>query len=399
MSLSTEDIQQPEQKSHGLIAGNLGEPIRLTSVNFAGISANAANPGDTVSVYTTISLTSDAPLFHKLIGGLAVGIEGFARACNAHVLLSRANTVLFVVRPDNSAELWLDAAAMVIDVRLRRPGPMQPGTVVFERDVVDVLSVSFPKVEIGPKDKLLCLLREGWRFALFFDLDRESDLDVASAERSMGSLVRQMRYADLYASLADGPLFERIVASGWFPFLELMQGEFQSLAYMLESNLPLEYAEANLLAKFDNDRVDRMFARWMQQPHFKEKELIFRPAIERFKARDPVSVIKNVLSEIEGVMAEAYYRGTGEHTSRVPKLLEYMVKLADERAGTSDTLLFPSKFAEYLRDYTYAGFARGTPSTAMSRNSVGHGAASSDQYTMVRALQALLTIDQLAFYS
>lgn len=34
----------------------------------------------------------------------------------------------------------------------------------------------------------------------------------------------------------------------------------------------------------------------------------------------------------------------------------------------------------------------------MSRHSVGHGAAAATAYTMERALQALLTLDQVSFY-
>ncbi|TKD22346.1 hypothetical protein FBT96_06760 [Rhodobacter capsulatus] len=168
---------------------------------------------------------------------------------------------------------------------------------------------------------------------------------------------------------------------------------------MLEAELPLEYAEEDLLAKFDDARVDRIFDRWMQRSHFIERKDILRSAIDRFKARDPVPVIKIILSEIEGIMADAFYRATGEHTARIDRLLSHVVEAAEQQAGQADTLLFPSAFARYLRDYTYAGFTPGLRSEAVSRNAVGHGVASSDQYTMVRALQALLTLDQLAFYS
>jgi hypothetical protein len=62
--------------------------------------------------------------------------------------------------------------------------------------------------------------------------------------------------------------------------------------------------------------------------------------------------------------------------------------------------LFPTAFAHYLRAHTFANFdPEGSPGSAGSRHAVGHGAAASDTYTMVRALQALLTLDQLAFYT
>ena len=111
-----------------------------------------------------------------------------------------------------------------------------------------------------------------------------------------------------------------------------------------------------------------------------------------------MSVIKNVLTEIEGVLADAYFRAHGEHTRKLTKLLDFAVELAAERAG-KDTLYFPSEFAAYLRDYAFADFERGREGGVASRHAVGHGALTADQYTMPRALQALLTLDQFAFYT
>ncbi|WP_134727288.1 hypothetical protein [Paracoccus luteus] len=383
----------------GMLAGNLGEPIRLKDVQLVGVSATASQPGGQVSVYTKMALTSDDAMFYKIIGGMSGAIQGFARASGAGVSIERASTVLLVIKPDASAELWVDKAAMVVHQRLKRPGAMPGGTIFFESDVADVLAVEFPLVEIAPHDRILLILREGWRFALYFDLDRSNgDLDVSAAQRTIGALLRQMKYADLYTAVANNPLFDKIVSAGWFPFLELMSGEFQMLTGMLDADLSLEQAEATLLSKFNDARIERMFERWMQRAHFREKEVIMRSAVNAFKARDPVSVIKNTLTEIEGIMAVAYHRGTGKHTRRIPDMLEFVVESASNREGEKDTLLFPSAFARYLRDYTYASFDRGEPIETLSRHAVGHGLARSDQYTMTRALQSLLTIDQLAFY-
>jgi hypothetical protein len=60
--------------------------------------------------------------------------------------------------------------------------------------------------------------------------------------------------------------------------------------------------------------------------------------------------------------------------------------------------LFPAAFAEYLKSYTFANFdPAANTGIAGSRHAVGHGAAAAETYTMVRALQALLKLDQLAF--
>lgn len=380
------------------VASNLGEPILLKDMNLAGVSAEAAQGGEKVQIWTRMGLTSDQELFQKIIGNIASVIEHGARKVGKHVSLSRAQTVFLVLRPDNSGELWVDSAAMCTYSALKRPGPMKAGTVLFESDIADITGLWFPLVEVGTKDRILCIVREGWRFALYFDFNPAGDLSVEEAKRALGTLFRQMRYADLYASLRHEPTFKSMVEAGWFPFLELKRDEIRALLNTVESEFPLIDAEQTLVCSFDASRVDRMFARWLERAHLKDREQILLSAVNAFKNSDPVSVIKTILSEIEGVMSDAYSRVHGERPYRSKKLPEFMIEQAEQRAGGKDTLFFPVEFGQYLKDYTYADFKAGDVGSAGSRHAVSHGAVASDQYTMTRALQAMLTLDQMAFY-
>lgn len=377
---------------------NLGKPILLKDMNMAGVSAEAAQGGQKVQIWTRMALTSDQALFQRIIGSIAGAIENAANTVGEYPSLSRAQTVFLVLRPDNTGELWVDKAAMCTYNALKRPGPMAAGTVLFENDIADVTGLWFPLVEVGPKDRILCIIREGWRFALYFDFNPEEDLVVEEAKRALGTLFRRMRYADLYASLAHDPTFSGLVGSGWFPFLELGMAEIRALLGMIEADFALDEVEQNLISAFDDTRLERMFSRWMERAHLKERETILRPAINAFKSCEPVAVIKIVLSEIEGVMSDTYYQVHGERPYRSNKLPDFMIEQAEQRAGGKDTLFFPVEFGRYLKDYTYADFKRDDVATAGSRHAVSHGRVASSQYTMARALQALLTLDQLAFY-
>jgi hypothetical protein len=390
-----EEVVQPEFHL-GVLADNVGEPIRLTGVNLCGVSAQAGRGGDKIEIWTRMVLTSSEPLFHKITPGLASAIEAFAQTSGRYVSLARHTTVLLVVRSNDSAELWLDAAAVTVQSRLRRSA--QAGSVLFDRDVADISGMWFPLVKIGPTDRIVCLFREGWRFGLFFDFNPEGALDIVKAQRDLGGLLRRMRYADLYAVLAREPTFTALVDAGWFPFLELASGEFRRLVNHLESGFELHEAEEGLLKSFDYERLDRMFERWKGRPHLKAREPLLRSAVNAFKISEPVATIKIVLTEIEGVLAEAHFRDKGERTYQIKKLLAFAVEAAKKRAGGDDTLFFPIPFATYLRDHTYAGFTPGA-AKAGSRHAVGHGALPAEQYTMTRALQALLTLDQIAFYT
>ena len=123
-------------------------------------------------------------------------------------------------------------------------------------------------------------------------------------------------------------------------------------------------------------------------------------AIGAFHNREPIPVIKILLTEIEGVLNDAHravYDGQG---AKLKALLDFAEASAERKAGGSNSLLFPKAFGRYLREHTFASFDPiSQTGTAASRHAVGHGAASQDSYTMLRALQVILTLDQLAFYT
>ncbi|MBS3651947.1 hypothetical protein KEU06_25405 [Pseudaminobacter sp. 19-2017] len=381
----------------GVLAGNVGEPIKLTDLTLAGVSAEAARGGDTIKIWTRLSLTSDDRHFYRIVENFAAHVEHMARKAGHHVSLSRYGLILLVIRPDNTGKLWLDAAAVSMNILAKRA--MKAGTVIFENDIADVTAMSFPLVEIGKQDRVLCIFREGWRFALFFDFNPDGDLSIEDMERDLGTLHRRLKYRDLYDAIADQNVFRRLIEAGWFPFVEILGREFRELTNNCEAGFELGEVEAKLLAAFDTKRVEAMFARWMAKPHFAGKERLLRSALNNFTAGDSIAVLKIVLTEIEGILSAAYHKAHGKG-ARLKRLLEFATMSAEKKAGQPDTLLFPAAFAHYLKSHTFAEFdpvAR--TGKASSRHAVGHGAADDDSYTQVRALQALLTLDQLAFYT
>jgi hypothetical protein len=381
----------------GVLVGNLGKPINLRAANLCGVAAEAALPGASVKVWTRASMTSDQAVFHRVAQNLISVISHYAQQVGEYPALSRASMILLVMKPDNTGELWVDSAAVMTENRVKRS--LSAGAVVFERDIADVTGMWFPQVDIATEDRIIVIFREGFRFGLFFDFNPDGCLKIEDAKRDLGTLFRQMRYADIYAVLANEATFMRVVAAGWFPFIEIMTGEFKALSNACESGFPLDAAEAELAAKFTSERLDQMFDRWMSKPHFKEKETILRSGVKAYKESDWVACLKVLLTEIEGIIAEACFAATGQRPRKIAKLLDFTVDTAAKMAGGKDTLFFPTEFAHYLKHYTYADFDAGANQQSAARNAVGHGRAKAEHYTQARALQALLTLDQFAFYA
>jgi hypothetical protein len=378
---------------------NIGEPLRFTNVEaLAGFTAEAARPGQQIKVWTKLALTSDEPLFHRLVKDLANVINYMAQQAGIAVNLHRADTMLLVLKPDRTAELWLDTAAVSIQCTVKRA--IAAGTVVFENDIADVTGMTFPCVTFGKDDQILCLFREDWRFGFAFDMNPEGKLDLKGFTTTLGTLYREMHYKQLYDVISERVTFDKLLAAGWFPFAEIITAEFLDLLHQCEAGFNAGEVEDRIIGKFDDARIQRILERWITKPHFAAKADLLKAAINAFRNKEPVAVIKILLTEIEGVLNDAHRAVHGGKGARLKDLLAFAETSAERKAGGPNTLLFPKAFGRYLRDHTFANFDPSDQTgMASSRHAVGHGAASQNSYTMLRALQAVLTLDQLAFYT
>ena len=396
----TDSVRQASETPRGNInVRNTGEPLRFKNVEpLVGFTAEPAKAGQHVKVCTRLALSSDAPLFHKLVENLDGVIRHMGQNARAAINLRRANVVLLIVRPDNTAELWVDAAAVALQCRVKRP--ITAGSVIFEHDIADVTGMGFPCVIIGDNDKVLCLFREAWSFGLAFDFNPNGQLDLGWFSTALGTLYRTLHYRHQYEAVNTPAIFDPLLAAGWFPFVEIITSEFPDLARCAEAGFDITEIETKIVAAFDSARINRLLERWSAKSHLAARIDLLNEATEAFLAQKPASTIKIILTELEGVLNDAYKVVHGGQGAKLKKLLAFAETSAEKRAGGSETLFFPAAFGRYLATHTFANFDPvAQTGTAGSRHAVGHGAATQESYTMPRALQAILSLDQLAFYT
>lgn len=374
---------------------NLGEPIRLPHVPLAGVSAAAAADGQ-VLVWQALAITSDEPVFHSAIPGLCGELGRLAAEAGKPVDIETANSVLLRVRPDRSGELWVDTAATSVGTIMKRP--VRAGQPVFDADIADVTDVRFPAVGFEAGDGMLYLFRRSWRFGLFYDLRLDGGFDVQAAGREIGAIYRNLAYRHLYDTVENAAAMASLVAGGWFPFVDIAGTEFADIAIAYREGVGVAGVEGALAARYDDARIDQLRDRWMAHPLLGSRQLVLGSALEAFRRGDDVATVTIVLTQIEGILNDAHRRAYGRG-ARLPKLLHFVANAGELKAGSPDTLLFPQSFRDYLTGSTFAQSdartGRGSPG---SRHSVGHGTAGEDAYTRTRALQAILTMDQLVFF-
>jgi hypothetical protein len=375
----------------------LPPPIKLADIRVNGFAAACAYAGEQLPVLTRAELISDQPEFHIYMREITNLLEGHVRkATGGHLQVEQIAAFVLVTHEEGTAELYLQQIPRVVEMLSKRA--IAAGEMVYLSSIADVRRLRIPGLALQPKDGVIICFKVGWKFALFFDLGPGRSIGVDAMERSLGSLYRYLTFEAVYAALGDPVLVERLTRSGWFPFIEILGGEFERLLKAYQLNFDVAGQEELLLKAFDVARIDAIAKGWSKNPRLAGRMAILEPALRAFKECEPVASLKIILTEIEGIIQEAHIAELGKGAP-IKKLLEYAAEKGVKKTGSDTSLFFPKPFLEYLSNYTYAHFDPKNPQKdVMSRHSVGHGGADATAYTPQRALQAILTLDQIAFY-
>lgn len=372
--------------------------IRVEGVaDVAGFATQQAAPGENVKVLTSAALTSDHSEFY-------VYIEQIPKLVSAPGIFIQWDGVyqfLAVLHAEGSADLYLNGFPTAIEIQARRD--IEAGEAVSEGDIGDVRRLKFPGIPIGESDRVIYCFKCGWKFGLFFDLDRrDRPLDVDAMSLALGSLFRYLKYQYVYNVLENRPQFERLMKEGWFPFVELLGNRYRALLRAYR-RAPAAQAEIDkVVSTVDEKACERMKQRWWKHPVLAEKRTILEAGMNAFlrgDAEGAIHAIKTFLPEIEGVLRILYFRETGRGDQvRTPDLITHIIEKGRTKGGSEYSLLLPGSFLEYLRDVFFANFNLETGEIALSRHTAAHGVARPEEYTSARALQAVLVLDQIVTY-
>lgn len=371
-------------------------PIHLDMIHrMAGFPASNCPPGQHGWLLVKAALTSDDPMFHAYMESIG---ENY---------LSRSNVpsngiVCFVLvfHVGDTADLYINEEVNYLaEVRVKRP-IAKAGEIAYLRDIADIRRVKFAGIPIVPTDGVLFCAKIGWKFLLYFDLGPEPlDLDVL--EREFAGHYRRMTFEHVYNSIESAAQFDEMLKDGWFPFIEIVGREYRDIARAYADRFDFDNRIAKACGAFTLDRLAILTERWWTNAHFAAKRKILEAGIEAYLAGTPtgdVQCVKTLVTEIEGLMRFAYAEDTGktEHV-HTPELTKHVKDREISRSGDGMSLMLAEPFHRYMTESVFAHFSVGKGELAMSRNTAGHGVARADDYTRARALQAILTIDQLWF--
>ena len=372
-----------------------------------GFAARNFPKGSYGWVLASSSLTSDEPNFYRYVeqistiylNGLTYLLDGKEHLIN----INDIHSFLILVHHDLTADIYIND--LPIEIKMLSKRSIQKGTLITYNDIADICELRFTGIDIHESDSVVCCFKVGWKFGLYFNfVGQNHGLDIASVYTSLGKLYRYLTFQHVYRSLESETHFGEMVKDGWFPFIEILGEEYKTLASTYQNEkFNYDGKVKILLDKFDESRVKRITEKWWEKPIFQEKQQLLQAGIDAFLQGNEsghINCIKNLLTEIEGIMRLLYFRDTGKG-SRIgqKELIDHLGNIGKRLTENDDrSLLLPQQFLEYLIESVFANFNLETGTIDLSRHSAAHGVATAKDYTGIKALQTLLALDQICFY-
>jgi len=369
--------------------------IHLSRVqNIVGFAAENVNEKESVEVLTKALLTSDQKEFYEYIEQISNTFLGKAK-----VFADYTYQFLIVIHEDLSADLYVNDFPVVVIIRAKRD--IKKGELISQNDIADIKSLNFPNIKIEKTDKIIFCFKVGWKFGLYFDLDRRHYLEINKMWQELGSLYRYLQFDYIYKILESKTKFNEMINDGWFPFIEIIGEDYKKIYKLYQNKFDFNNRMKKIIDSFDKNRIERIKSKWWKNKIFKDKQPLIEAGIEAYLQNVEsgfINCIKNLSSEIEGIIRINYLNETGRGKASFSELINYLINKGKAKSGSNYSLFLPIPFLKYLKNVFFANFDLKKGNVKLSRHSSSHGVAKPEDYKKMKALQTILILDQIYFY-
>ena len=281
-----------------------------------------------------------------------------------------------------------------VQAAVRTARPVQEGQGASKDDIADIVHLDLG-VEIPEDAGFIFVFSVGWRKGLFFDY---GPIGPAQETRlyDTGSVLAQAYARVLFQELFSitETEWECLFASKWFPFAGLTKATKDRLISCVRSGWDLDEELDRIVAEV-KARAPQMLDSWRKSPIFSTHIKVLEQAVERYLNDDPMSCMALLVPRIEGIM-RSYHASLGGIEQPSQKNLPTSAVSANVQ--NDGCLLLPRRFEEYLREVYFADFDPKSSRIEASRNSVGHGVASTSEFNLKNATISILIIHQLLHF-
>lgn len=357
----------------------------------AGYSLTSAREGEAAKLqFREFTSTEDGQYFVKRLEGWPSTI---LQQLPFETNPSQVDHMLAVCRHNGRADVYVNELEIKALVRAARK--VEAGQGLTKDDLADLERLEFG-VSIPDDAGFLFVFSIGWRKGLFYDFGpvcgpdaKPREYDVATLlARVYGHLLFQERF-----SISDAE-WKSLFEAQWFPFTGLSNGLTDALINHIRSGWDPDEILEDIVAEIKG-RTSEMLKSWCSHSALQPHMALLQHAVERFQAGDMMSCTALLFPRIEGIM-RTHHQKQAARTGYSQRIL--IQSAVSSKVDNDLSLLLPHRFASYLQDVYFSHFKPDAQDIDVSRNSVGHGVAASENFNQKSAVIGILTVHQLFYF-
>ena len=347
-----------------------------------GFSTVSVAAGEYYWRLTRAFVNSDQGDFYKYIDQL------YGQFVGARFLVNQVDTFLVLIHQDSSADVYINNQVGTL-ARVLAKGDLRETQLVTIADIADVVDLRFDGIDIQKDDSVIYCFRSRWKFGLFFDFEASQEdgrLDVDRLYKDLASHYKYLLFQETYTAIQDETKFRELFDDGWFPFIQLLGGDYEKLSEIYQQTRNRKALLENFLETYDKGKIYSFVQYWWRKEGFVDKKDILLAGIEAYLTNSQtgyINCIKTLYSEIEGILRLAYYQ---EHQSDpgFAQLKKYVEDKANNKFVSANSLAFPDLLYRYFNEVMFKNFVLAGQDIELSRHSASHGVAESSKNTKER---------------
>ena len=363
----------------------------------AGYCVASAKPGESTWVIQKEFVSSeDGDLLVSRLEGLpSLLLSKIAQIHQTLFFHSYIDNMLALLRKNLSATIFINAP---VNGLMQVKKSVDAGHVIHRDDIADVRKLVFRGIDIADDIGVIVLFSVGWRKGFFYDLvplspkgsKRDYDLsELLAGYYAYLSFQERFRISDSE--------WQSLFQNGWFPFIALKNQLVDNIINHIREGWNVD----DLLPQIQRDLLERLpngLKTWGSIKAFKSHIDFISKAAEHYRNKDHISSISVLFPRIEGILREFQsIRGQPEKAGQ--KDLAAAVLSTDVNPKNHHfSPLLPLRFDQYLTEVYFASFDPRRTDNPLSRNTVGHGVATKENFNLKGATLGFLILDQLSYY-
>jgi hypothetical protein len=357
-----------------------------------GYLLTAARGGEAAEIsMREFTSSEDGDLFITRLDGLPSRIINMLPK-EAGIQPSHIDCLLAVIDKVGIADIYINPS-LEVGAKLKRA--VEAGEAICEDDIASIETLKFQNIDIPVNCGVAVVISQGWRKGFYYDFTPiNGDLPPRSYDLNslLGSYLSYLTYQQIFKLVEDDWI--ELFKQQWFPFIGLTVSTTRKITDHIKNKWHVDDFIGEIKEDVDT-LANKLIKDWSGVGIFHDHKEVFNTAVERYLDNDYISSTTLLFTRLEGLMRSINFTNGAQANTQKNLASAAIGGLQQKQSNFNRTL--PFKFREYIEKIYFAKFSS-SQKAALSRNSISHGVADSEDFSLKSAMIGILILNQILYY-